>query len=105
MGAQRTPGPWVQRLDSNEQINIYGGENEQSWIAMLPHQCVRAIEEEQKVNAKLIVAAPELADELEEALRWADESETDPCPVCGVTPAACGCWVGAARATLRKAGR
>lgn len=68
MVSAHTPGPWVRRLDANEQINIYGGENEQAWIAILPHQGVRSIEEEQKRNAKLISAAPDLADQLEEAL-------------------------------------
>jgi hypothetical protein len=56
-----TPGPWRVEFDHNEQANIHA-ENEEMWIALLPHQCVTSIEETQKLNAHLIAAAPDLLE-------------------------------------------
>lgn len=36
----------------------------------------------------------------EEALRHNDESHSDPCPVCGVHPEQCGCWIGMMRLAI-----
>jgi len=44
----------------------------------------------------------ELVDALQEAIRWADESENDPCEICGVSRERCGCWLGMARIALAK---
>lgn len=61
--ANHTPGPWSVEPDGNDQMNIYGP-NRDTWIALLPHQCIASIEKEQIANAKLIAAAPVLADAL-----------------------------------------
>lgn len=41
-----------------------------------------------------------LRDAGEEALRQCDESHADPCPVCGVHPEQCGCWIGMMRLAI-----
>ena len=61
-----TPGPWAIEPDDNEQLNIYA-EERAFWVALLPHQCVRSIEEQQKINARLIAAAPDLLAALRDA--------------------------------------
>ena len=48
-------------------------------------------------------AHEDLLEALEEAIRWADESENDPCEVCGVKLTVCSCWLGLARAAIAKA--
>lgn len=63
-----TPGPWVIDPDKNDQLCVYGSGG--FWIALLPHQCLGSIEEQQKINASLIAAAPELLDALKLAQRW-----------------------------------
>ncbi len=51
-----TPGPWETDLDRNEQQNVYAAGDWRHWIAVLPHQCVKSIEEEQERNAAFIAA-------------------------------------------------
>jgi hypothetical protein len=57
LDAARTPGPLVLRTDRNEQWNIYASDNDDEWIALLPHQCVRSIAEQRGHDARAIAAA------------------------------------------------
>lgn len=57
-----TPGPWWLDTDKNDQLNVFGASDE--WIALLPHCCVGTWEEQQKANARLIAAAPDLYEAL-----------------------------------------
>ena len=49
-----TPGEWELWFDKNEQANLSTPEGE--WLAMLPHQCVVALEKQAKANARAIAA-------------------------------------------------
>lgn len=51
-----TGGDWEVDYDRNDQANIYARGQPTDWIALLPHQCIRSIEEEQKLNAAGICA-------------------------------------------------
>lgn len=52
--AGATPGPWEIGLDQHEQSNLYGPVGE--WLALLPHQCVGALQMIAQTHAELIVA-------------------------------------------------
>lgn len=54
--AAMTGGDWGVDFDPNDQANIYARGQPTDWIALLPHQCVKSIEEEQKLNAAGICA-------------------------------------------------
>lgn len=64
--AAHTPGPWRIEPNHNEELCIFA-ESEEFWIALLPHQCLGSIEAKQKINARLIAAAPELLAALKES--------------------------------------
>ena len=71
MSAQHTPGPWVVgNLDKNDQRLVRGEHFE---IATCWHHCVGSIEKEMEANARLIAAAPELLEALEQVLIEYDE--------------------------------
>lgn len=62
-----SPGPWMaEENDQGEQCLF--GTTYDDWIALLPHQCVRAIEEQRIKDAAFIVSArtvlPQLLDRL-----------------------------------------
>lgn len=63
-----TPGPWCVARDGNAQANVYGADG--FWVALLPHQCITSIEEQQEHHAALIAAAPDLYEALEDARRY-----------------------------------
>lgn len=69
--AAMTQGEWRLELDRNDQQNIH---TDNLWIALLPHQCLASIEQEQERNATGIVATHNAADVLiavcEAALVW-----------------------------------
>lgn len=73
------PGPWELELDRNDQQNVYAADR--TWIALLPHQCVRSIEEERERDAEFIAAAraavPALIAEVER-LRGEQNRAVDP---------------------------
>jgi hypothetical protein len=48
------PGEAYIEYDRNDQINLYVGDGDH-WLALVPHQCVKAIEQEQEGNAALLV--------------------------------------------------
>ena len=59
---------------------------------------------EQKANAALIAAAPELLRSLKGALAYADALPDGPHDMsCEATPGHCSCWIDSARATIAKA--
>lgn len=71
--ARMPVAPWTIEHDRNDQPNIYArteGDRDQ-WVAILPHQCLRSIEEEQNINASAICRTrgnlPRYADALESA--------------------------------------
>ncbi len=55
--AARTPGPFVMRQDRDDRWNIYASDNDDEWIAVLPHQCLTSIAEQRERDARAIVAA------------------------------------------------
>lgn len=57
-----TPGRWEIRKNKNDELEIWA---EGFWIAILPHQCLRSVEDQQKVNARLVAAAPDLLEALQ----------------------------------------
>jgi hypothetical protein len=78
-------GPWTIEYDRNDQANIYAGPD--CWLALLPHQCVAPIEQEQKRNAAFVAAARtdvpalvaevrRLRDALEEIAQYAPNHAT-----------------------------
>jgi hypothetical protein len=77
-----TPGPWTLEQDINAQWNVYAGDE---WIALIPHQCVAAIEKQRAVDAILIAAAPDLLAALK-ALREHDTIRGELCDY-----VECGC--------------
>ncbi len=68
--AAATPGPWVVEHDRNDQPNIYPADDHDRWIALLPHQCVTAIERMANADAAFIANSPtDIADLLAEVER------------------------------------
>ena len=67
--AQHTPGPWETFLNDTQ----VGTADTAEGIAALWRDG-----DEQKANARLIAAAPELLDELERILKIADHAYSDP---------------------------
>jgi hypothetical protein len=62
---KHTPGPWeVAYLDKNGQAVVKAEHIE---IATCWHHCVGSIEKQMQANARLIAAAPELLEALQEA--------------------------------------
>lgn len=59
--SEMTARPWTLELDRNDQQNIYSNGE---WIALLPHQCVASIEEDQRHNAAGLLALANHADVL-----------------------------------------
>jgi hypothetical protein len=50
-----TPGKWQVEHDKNDQANIYGPDDH--WVALLPHQCVVALEQQMNRDAAYVAAA------------------------------------------------
>lgn len=72
--AEHTPGPWlldnktVYALDERGEVNRFSILLNDGFIVCSDFQRRRITEEEQRANARLIAAAPELATELAKAL-------------------------------------
>ena len=93
---QHTLGPWaVDILDGNGQRNVRGQHFE---ICTCWHHSVVSIEKEMEANARLIAAAPELLEALEEF-----EAEYDKVDLAKAEPPELTAAVLAARAAIAKA--
>lgn len=102
-----TEGPWRFDFDENDQANLHGPADR--WIALLPHQGVRSIEQQSRADVTFLKHArtdiPALlsrVEELEAALRKIAKSEHLNCSGAQTSGRLdCDCHVGVAAAALR----